>query len=92
MKVKSVSNDEYKHIIYYPILDRNGLARAIIEVCYSHSEKIPKDQVINEPIKIFLDQFSLQMVSFQTMLKSFCSSMQVVLEKNKTLMIMHAFA
>lgn len=53
-KVCSVSNEAFKHIIYYPVVDKIGHTRAIIEVCYSNKNKIPTE-ISNESINLFID-------------------------------------
>jgi len=38
---RSVTNESFYHIVYYPVLDRRGHVIAILEVAYNSADKVP---------------------------------------------------
>jgi predicted AAA+ superfamily ATPase len=71
-KIKTVTGEQYKHIIYYPIFDIQDESRiiAVFEVAYKRRLS-SSENLLTEEIQSYLDQFRSQLDQFRVRLGSF---------------------
>jgi len=78
-KVKTVTGEMYKHIIYYPIFDVQDESKiiAIFEVAYK--KKLEQTEyLLTDEIQQYLDQFRSQLCQFRVRLNSFSRNLENV--------------
>lgn len=79
--IKSVTNEGFKHILYYPVMSGPfGKCKAVIEVCFSHIEQVPK-KVLTEAVTTFLETFSHQLTHLESKVRSFIKFTGGIVEK-----------
>ena len=45
--VRSITNEKFAHILYYPICGPLGSTKAIVEVSFNDNRKVPRNVVTN---------------------------------------------
>lgn len=77
-KVHSVTNESFKHIVYYPIFDVHEETNivAILEVGYKKVDKKNNLTVLTDETQHYLDQFRSHLDQFKVRLSSFCKSIE----------------
>ena len=82
-KVKSVTNELFKHIIYYPIFDiqDEGKIIAILEVAFKKRDPAYSKTIMTEDIQDYLNQFRSNLVQFKVRLGSFSRSLENVFQR-----------
>lgn len=59
-QVRSITNEKFSHIFYYPICGPLGRVKAVVEVCFNDQRKVPKN-VITSQVQSFLETFGNQL-------------------------------
>jgi hypothetical protein len=77
-KVKSVTNQLFKHIIYYPVFDLYDETKiiAIFEVAFKKKEESVSDHIITDDVQQYLDQFRSSLDQFKVRLNSFSRNLE----------------
>lgn len=80
-QVRSITNEKFQHILYYPIVS-GALRRtkAVIEVCFNDVRKVPK-HVITSQIQNFLETFGGQLNALESRIRTFCKFTESAIER-----------
>ena len=70
-QIRSITNEKFKHILYYPVVGALGKTKAVIEVCYSDAKKVPANVITNQ-VQSFLETFGAQLTSLESRIRTFC--------------------
>jgi hypothetical protein len=90
--VLSVTNEPFKHIIYYPIFSKADHSKivAVFEVAYK--QKLSANQtLLTDDIQQYLDQFRFHLGEFNLRLGSFSRNIENIFMKSNTKRICKAF-
>jgi hypothetical protein len=77
-KVKSVTNQLFKHIIYYPVYDLYDESKiiAIFEVAFKKKDASVSEQIITDELQQYLDQFRSSLDQFKVRMTSFSRGLE----------------
>lgn len=77
-RVHSVTNEAFKHLVYYPIFDVHDEQRivAVLEVGFKKLDRKTNPQVLTEETQQYLDQFRSHLDQFRVRLASFCKGVE----------------
>ena len=70
-QVRSITNEKFAHILYYPICGALGTTKAIVEVCFDDARKVPRNVVTNQ-MQSFLETVGGQLSMLESRLRTFC--------------------
>lgn len=90
--IKSVTNEAFKHILYYPVVGGPlGKIKAVVEVSFGSLRQVPKN-VLTPQIQSFLESFSSKLTELETKLRTFCKFTESVISKHDAVRISKMFA
>lgn len=90
--IRSVTNEPFKHILYYPVaVGPLGKIKAVIEVSFSSLKQVPKN-VLTPAIQTFLEGFSSQLNQLESRLRTFCKFTESAIAKKAGIRTSKAFA
>mmetsp|Transcript_29120 Transcript_29120/g.28168 ORF Transcript_29120/g.28168 Transcript_29120/m.28168 type:complete len:164 (+) Transcript_29120:1961-2452(+) len=89
-KVKSVTNEDYAHILYYPV-ESNGKVIAVIEVGYQSACEDLVSTLDKEKVALFLERFKQSLMAFNTQVNLFCSKVSALMGKKNMVQVGRAF-
>ena len=80
-QIRSITNEKFAHIMYYPILvGALGKTKAVVEVCFNDSSKVPKNIITNQ-IQSFLETFGGQLNMLESRMRCFCKFTESAIAK-----------
>jgi len=80
--VKTVTNEEFEHVVYYPIFDRRNSVRAILEVAYSKKEFVPEN-LLTQKVSQVLSRLQIQLETFHQQLNCFTKSTNSIFKEKE---------